>query len=139
MLKLEFRKKYCSNGLIDDFVLYGTAKDYLDFTNSVDLVLSSFKNKIIVKTTNYIYIEISLDNSINELFTSLQNKDNEYFSYHEWENRDILRVMGSEKVLIELKKFLIDLSKKEQGYSYLSEYSKVCKYSSYSPEWRLHI
>ena len=127
-----------SNGLIDDFVCNGVPEDYLQFVENVKSVLASKESKKIT-TDSSLLIEITLDEKADELFTSLQNEKNEYFSIKEWEARDILRVIGDEAVLNELQRFLIDLSGRGEGYSYISEYSEEYKYSPFSPEWRLHV
>ena len=85
-------------------------------------------------------IEITCDNSEDtELFTSFQNRDNEYFSMEAWECRNILKVQASSIILKELVLFLRELSGRGVGYSYLSEYSEKYAYSTFSPEWRLHV
>ncbi len=40
MLQLEARKLFRANGLIDDFVIYGTAGDYEEFAKAVESALS---------------------------------------------------------------------------------------------------
>lgn len=138
MLRLEFRTMYRSNGLIDDFVVYGTAKDYVHFSNTVEKAVSSSK-PIVLATNSSFNTEVSKDSEFNELFTSLQSEDNQYFSHKDWEDRKTLRVIGSELVLEKLYKFLHDVSRRGQGYSYISEYSESSDYSAYSPEWQLHV
>lgn len=86
-----------------------------------------------------ISIEITLDESEEELFTSLQNKTNDYFSSDDWNNRDILRIYGNRSILARLQAFLNDLANRGEGYSYISEYSDNENYSNNSPEWRLHV
>lgn len=129
---------YRSNGLIDDFVVYGTAEDYVHFSNIVKEAVSSSK-PLVLATDSSFNIQVSKDSEFDELFTSLQSEDNQYFSHKDWENRSILRVIGSELVLETLHKFLQDLSHRGEGYSYISEYSESNHYSTYSPEWRLHV
>ena len=46
---------------------------------------------------------------------------------------------GNTVVLEALRRFLVDLSQREDGYSYISEYSVEPGYSPRSPEWRLHV
>lgn len=86
-----------------------------------------------------ISIEIIRDEDEEELFTSLQNKTNDYFSMDDWNDRDILRIYGSNRVLFSLQEFLNDLAGRGEGYSYISEYSENENYSNNSPEWRLHV
>ncbi len=151
MLTIDYRKMFCSNGLIDDFVLHGAPQDYLDFAKAIQKVLSSGE-KAILDTSEVDKIEISIDEDIEdiedeseeapeeeieELFTSLQNEDNSYLSIADWENRDILRLQGSRVVLEEARRFLVALAKETEGYSYLDEYSDTYGYSRYSPVWRL--
>ena len=57
----------------------------------------------------------------------------------DWSARNILRVRGNTVVLEALRRFLADLSQREDGYSYISEYSGGHGYSPRSPEWRLHV
>ena len=138
MLNIQARQMFRSNGLIDDFVANNAPEDYLQFAESIQSVLSS-KESEEIKTDSSLLIKTSLDEEADELFTSLQNEKNEYFSIKEWEERNILRVISSEAVLNELQRFLIELSGRGEGYSYLSEYSEEYKYSPFSPEWRLHV
>ena len=138
MLKIEKRSKYRSIGLIDDFVVFGTPDDYLSFAKTVRSVIEN-KEKEVLLTDSSICIEVEINKERKKLFTLLQNETNEYYSSSEWENRNILRIEGSKKTLIQLHVFLIDLSGRGEGYSYISEYSKKNKYSRYSPEWRLHV
>lgn len=128
-----------SNGLIDDFVVFGMPEDYLPVAEAIQNVISSNSPRTI-ETNSSINIEIIIvKNETKELFTSLQNENNEYFSMKEWQDRNILRVKGSKAVLMELYQFLVDLSGRGQGYSYISEYSENHTYSHCSPEWRLHV
>jgi hypothetical protein len=138
MLRVEYRKMQRINGLIDDFVLHGEPDDYLEFASAVQ---SAVKDKVIVrlKTASRFSIEINSDYTWDELFTSLQNKNNEYNSVNEWEQRDILRIWASPAVLEVLRLFLVDLSGRGDGYSYLSEYSERYPYHPHSPEWRLNV
>jgi len=129
---------YRSNGLIDDFVVYGTAKDYVHFSNAVKEAVSSSK-PVVLATDSSFNIQVSKDSEFDKLFTSLQSEGNQYFSHKDWENRNILRVIGSELVLEKLHKFLHNLSYHGEGYSYISEYSEPNHYSSYSPEWWLCV
>lgn len=138
MLKIEARQMFRSNGLIDDFAVYGAPEDYLRFNETIKAAVSGDK-AVMLDTDTPLSIEVTLDNEAHELFTSLQNENNEYLSMEEWNERNILKVAGSEEVLIELCTFLVSLSKRGNGYSYISEYSEKHKYSQYSPEWRLHV
>ena len=138
MLKIEAREMFRSNGLIDDFVVYGKPEDYIQLSKEVESVISSGK-AVSVKSDSKISIEISLDENESELFTSLQNKDDEYFSMDAWRARNILRVMGNKNILESVQLFLIELSGRGEGYSYISEYSDSKGYSQASPEWRLHV
>jgi type I restriction-modification system DNA methylase subunit len=138
MLRIELRKMFRSNGLIDDVLVYGVPEDYLQFSQQVNMAISS-PEAVILNSESPICIEITKDNKSNNLFTSLQNERDEYFSMKDWEARNILRVVGTEVVLKELCSFLKDLSAGDEGYSYLSEFSASSEYSRFSPEWRLHV
>lgn len=127
-----------SNGLIDDLVLYAKPDEYHLFADFVGKSISS-KNPILMLSESDISIEIIRDEAKEELFTSLQNKMNDYFSMDDWNNRYILRIYGSNRVLSSLQAFLNDLAGRGEGYSYISEYSESENYSSNSPEWRLHV
>ena len=127
-----------SNGLIDDLVLYAKPEEYHQFADFVSKAISS-KNPTLMLSESDISIEIIHDETEEELSTSLQNKTNDYFSMDDWNNRDILRIYGSNRVLSSLQIFLNDLAGRGEGYSYISEYSESENYSSSSPEWRLHV
>lgn len=129
---------YRSNGLVDDFAVYGTPEDYVNFSASVKTAILS-SSPVALDTSSSISIVISKNDEFDELFTSLQNKDNQYFSHKDWEGRSILRVIGSEPVLKNLHEFLQDISGRGKGYSYISEYSEPGSYSIYSPQWRLYV
>lgn len=138
MLQVEHRQMYRSNGLIDDFVLHGKPDDYLAFASKVEAAVGSGQTEVLA-TASHISIEIAQAGSQAELFTSLQNRDNEYLTVEAWKARDILRVYGNGAVLEALHRFLLDLSTRGEGYSYLSEYSETFAYSRCSPQWRLHV
>jgi hypothetical protein len=127
-----------SNGLIDDFVLYGSSADYRTLSEHVEAAISS-SGPIVLSTDSAIRIEISKNDQLEQLFTSFQNEDNEYFSMQDWGARSILRVAGSAAVLQQLAEFLVDISTRGEGYSYISEFSASNQYSCSSPEWRLHV
>jgi hypothetical protein len=128
---------YQSNGLIDDLIVYGTPEDYLLFAELVKKAINA-KPTLMLSELD-ISIEIKCDESKRELFTSLQNEANEYYSMEDWNNRKLLRIHANSNVLASLQSFLHDLSVRGDGYSYLSEYSKSFGYSGNSPEWRLHV
>ncbi|MGR6874055.1 hypothetical protein ACU6U9_17490 [Pseudomonas sp. HK3] len=136
-MRVEARKTFASNGLIDDLVIYGESKDYLQLAELIGNAISS-KSPTSLLSKSGITIEIILDYE-DELFTSLQNKTNEYYSMNDWNNRNVLRIYGCEKILSALQSFLSDVAKRGDGYSYISEYSKNLGYSRNSPEWRLHV
>ena len=138
MLEIQARQKFRSNGLIDDFVFYGKKRDYLGFASLVKSVVEESET-LTLDTDSKISIEVSLNNEYSELFTSLQNNGNEYFSMSEWQERDIFKVIGNKTTLENLYQFLIDLSNRGEGYSYISEYSEITIYSKDSPECRLHV
>ena len=138
MLKIVLRQMRRSNGLIDDVVVYGAPEDYQKLSEQVKAAVSS-SNAVVLQSDTSICIEITKCNELDDLFTSLQNENNEYFTTKAWEARNILRVSGSEKLLTELSLFLSDLSGRGEGYSYISEFSDHSEYSSHSPEWRLHV
>ena len=117
MLKIEAREMFRPNGLIDDFVVYGKPENYIQLSKQVEAVISS-KSPMMVSTDSEISIEISNDENRTELFTSLQNKENDYFSMDVWKARNILRVMGNANILESLHIFLIDLSQRGEGHSY---------------------
>lgn len=138
VLKVEVRKMFRSNGLIDDVVVLGRPQDYVQFAEVVETAVSS--SVAVVFAINLPFsIEVRMDNSVEELFTSLQNKDNKYFSIAEWNERNILRVVGSKNVLRQFNEFLRKMALKEEGYGYISQFSNICEYSVFSPEWRLHV
>ncbi|WP_156804400.1 hypothetical protein [Gallaecimonas xiamenensis] len=137
-MRIEARQMFRSNGLIDDLVLYAEPEEYHQFADFVGKAISSNTPTLMLSESG-ISIEIIRDEAEEELFTSLQNKTNEYFSMDDWNNRDILRIYGSKSVLTDLKEFLNDLAGWGEGYSYISEYSEASGYSSNSPEWRLHV
>lgn len=126
------------NGMIDDVVVYGAPEDYEQFSEQVRAATSS-PDAVVLNSDSLICIEISKNNESEDLFTSLQNGRNEYFSMADWKARSILRVVGSEAVLNELSEFLSDLAGRVEGYSYISEFSVFSEYSDSSPEWRLHV
>jgi hypothetical protein len=126
------------NGLIDDVVVYGAPEDYEQFSERIRAAISS-PDAVVLNSDSPICIEISKNNESEDLFTSLQNESDEYFSMKDWNARKILRVVGSEVVLGKLSEFLSDLSGRGKGYSYISEFSVSSKYSGLSPEWRLHV
>jgi hypothetical protein len=127
-----------SNGLIDDVVIYGTPEDYRLFAERVRAAMSSAE-VVVLDSDSAIRIEVSKDNASDDLFTSLQNESGEYSSMQDWQSRNVLRVLGSDAQLAELSAFLVDLSRRGDGYSYISEYSASTGYSRFSPEWRLHV
>ena len=138
MLQLEHRQMFAVNGLIDDFVLYGKPSDYVEFAKTVE---SAIRGGTIatLHTASRIRIEIGSDSGVRQLMTSLQNRDNDYLSMSDWEQRDILRVWGNPTVLEQLRLFLLDLSSRGKGYSYLAEFSEEYSCHHSSPEWRLHV
>ena len=138
MLRVEHRRMFCINGLIDDFVLHGDSNDYLEFAKAVKSVLQSEAPATLL-TESLFRIEVTGDTESSELFTSLQNQDNDYLSMNDWEQRDILRVWGNATVLRQLHKFLKQLPEHGVGYSYISEYSEKYPYNKFSPQWRLHV
>ena len=138
MLKIQLRQMFRSNGLIDDVVVYGSVEDYVQFSERVRASIFS-SNAVLLDSDSPIRIEISKNNEFEELFTSLQNESNDYFSMADWNARSILRLVGSEAVLKTLSEFLYDLSGRGEGYSYISEFSDSSEYSNSSPEWRLHV
>lgn len=138
VMKIEARQMFRSNGLIDDLVLYASPEDYRQFADFIVEAIS-YKHPILMLSESEISIEIVCDESKDELFTSLQNRENDYFSMDDWNKRDILRIYGSSRVLLALQAFLIELSGLGKGYSYISEYSESETYSSNSPDWRLHV
>lgn len=138
MLQLEHRQMFAVNGLIDDFVLYGKPSDYVELARTVESAIRGC-NTAILQTASRIRIEIEGDHENMHLMTSLQNRDNDYPSMNDWEQRDILRVWGSPTVLEQLRLFLLDLAGRGRGYSYLAEFSKEYSCHHSSPEWRLHV
>jgi hypothetical protein len=138
MIEVEHRKMFRPNGLLDDFVLYGSPSDYIALASSVRSAIASGKPEI-VQTSSHIILRIEVEEDLQELFTLLQNRDNFYASMDDWERRDILTVTGGYEVLQALDGFLQDLSTRGEGYSYLSEYSEQFAYAADSPRWRLHV
>ncbi|WP_226647706.1 hypothetical protein [Microbulbifer variabilis] len=137
-MKMEARQMFQSNGLIDDLVLYAKSEDYVRFADIVGMAISSNKPMLMLSESE-ISIEIICDETKEELFTALQNKANDYFSMDDWNGRNILRVYGNGDILANFQQFLVKLSGRGPGYSYISEYSEDYNYSHYSPEWRLHV
>ena len=129
---------FAINGLIDDFVLYGKPSDYVELARTVESAVRG-GTAAILPTSSRFKIEIMSDSEEEELMTSLQNQQNEYLTTDDWEQRVILRIWGSPTILEQLKLFLIDLSGRGKGYSYLAEYSEEHPYHRSSPEWRLHV
>jgi hypothetical protein len=127
-----------SNGLIDDFVLLGRPADYIAFAEKVGAAISSGRPEVL-RTRSWINVEVQASDNLHELFTSLQNQDDFYPSMDVWRQRNILRVSGSSVVLEQLRIFLMDVSGRGEGYSYISEYSEDLPYSAASPEWRLQV
>jgi hypothetical protein len=138
MLHVEYRQMFAINGLIDDFVLYGKPSDYIEFARTVESAIHHGPIATL-DTASRFQIEVDSDSDSKELMTSLQNRDNKCFSMNDWEQRDILRVWGSPTILEQLRLFLVDLSGRGEGYSYLAEYSEKHAYHRASPEWRLHV
>lgn len=138
MLRIEHRKMFRPNGLIDDFVLYGMPNDYLAFAAMVGAAIRGGRAETL-RTESGIHIEILSVGEQHELRTSLQNEDDFYPSLEAWQQRNILRVSGSAAVLERLRHFLVEVSGRGEGYSYISEYSDESPYFTDSPEWRLHV
>lgn len=88
---------------------YGKKHDYLEFASLVKSVTETSETASL-NTTSEISIEVSVNNSYPELFTSLQNKENEYFSMPEWEERNIFKIIGNKSVLENLYLFFTDLA-----------------------------
>ncbi|WP_203142927.1 hypothetical protein [Marinobacter mangrovi] len=137
-MRIEARQMFRPNGLIDDLVVYGKPEDYLLFADYLGKAVSS-EEPISMASESDIVVEITREEAKAELFTSLQNEQNEYFSFDDWNNRTILRIYGSGSVLSALQSFLRDLAGRGNGYSYISEYSERYSYARNSPEWRLHV
>lgn len=138
MLKFELRQMFRSNGLIDDIVVFGSPEDYVWFSDGVMSAIAS-SMPFVLRADADICIEISRDDNIPTLFTSLQNENDEYLSMDAWNNRNILRVVGSERILVQLSTHLLSVSDRCAGYSYISEFGEAGEYSNQSPEWRLHV
>ena len=138
MLILEHRKLFKSKGLIDSFVLHGKPTDYREFAEWVKSVIRG-QTVHRLGTESGVGIEVLVEPSQIGLFTSLQNDSDFYASAKDWEERDVLRVIGSSETLSELAAFLEDLGGRGEGYSYISEFSDNIAYSAESPEWRLHV
>jgi len=138
MIDIEHRQMYRSNGLIDDLVLHAGTPDYIYFAAQVRLAIDNGRLET-VSTSSRFRIEITCAPEQMELFTSLQNQEDVYPTMEEWTQRSIVRVRGSAQVLESLHGFLLDLPRRGEGYSYISEYAEHLAYSSHSPEWRLHV
>lgn len=137
-MKIEVRTMFRSNGLIDDLVIHAKPNEYLLLADLVEKAIAS-KKPIRMKPESEVSIEVTAEKTEEELFTSLQNEQNEYYSMEQWNNRNILRVFGNDLVLAEFQAFLKDLATRAEGYSYINEYSESHSYSSFSPECRLHV
>lgn len=138
MLDIEHRQLYRSNGLIDDFVVFGTPADYVAFAQLVERAIAS-NGKAASLTAEGIQLLVVAAAGQHELFTSLQNEEDFYPSLVDWNRRNILRVSGSDAVLERLRRFLMDVSTRGDGYSYISEYSSEFSYCVNSPQWRLQV
>ena len=138
MLRIELRHIYRPNGLMDDLVVYGLPQDYAHLSERVESAITS-PDAVIVSTDSHMRVEITKNNELQTLSTSLQNEENEYFSPEDWNARNVLRVTGPEHALKDLSAYFLDVSLRSDGYSYISEYSDSGEYSDHSPEWRLHI
>ena len=139
MLRLEYRQMYSANGLIDDFVLFGSQLDYLKFSQMVESAINSLSPvELELRDDSDIRIVIYHDEEKNVLFTSLQNQEDFYLTMQDWHERDQLKIIGSSRILKALASFLENIAQYETGYSYISEFSETYEYSSGSPQWRLH-
>ena len=138
MIRIEHREIFRPNGLIDDFVLFGSPSDYVALAGLVQAAIHSGRPETL-HTQSWMRLEIQAVSDRCDLFTSLQNQEDTYPSREEWQQRNVLRVIGSAAVLEQLHLFLLDLSGRGDGYSYISQYSEALGYSSESPEWRLHV
>ena len=138
MLKFELRQLFRSNGLIDDVVAFGMPEDYVRFSERAAAAIASSK-PVVLRTDADVCVEISRDDDLETLFTSLQNENDEYLSMHAWNTRNILRVIGSKRTLANLSTYLLAVSARGVGYSYISEFAEAGQYSKQSPEWRLHV
>ncbi|WP_152560492.1 hypothetical protein [Arenimonas donghaensis] len=138
MLTIELRHIYRPNGLIDDLVVYGLPQDYAHLSERVESAIAS-TDAVVVDTDSSVRVEISRNDELETLFTSLQNDENEYFSAEDWNGRNVLRVTGPEQALRDLSAYFFGVSLRSEGYRYISEYSDSGKYSEQSPEWRLHV
>ena len=123
---------------MDDLVVYGLPQDYAHLSERVESAITS-PDAVIVSTDSHMRVEITKNNELQTLSTSLQNEENEYFSPEDWNARNVLRVTGPEHALKDLSAYFLDVSLRSDGYSYISEYSDSGEYSDHSPEWRLHI
>ncbi len=72
-MKIEARKIFGSNGLIDDLVVSGNSGEYLEFSKIVGKAIDSSTAVPMILDPD-ISIEIIRDDERQELFTSLQNK-----------------------------------------------------------------
>lgn len=138
MLNFELRQMFRSNGLIDDVVVNGMPEDYVRFSEGVAAAINSPK-PVVLRTDSDVSVEISRDDNLETLFTSLQNESDEYLSMHAWNTRNILRVIGSQRNLTKLSAYLVAVSARGVGYSYISEFAEDGQYSAQSPEWRLQV
>jgi hypothetical protein len=114
MIHIEHREMQRSNGLIDDFVVYGSPDDYNSLASRVRSAVGSGEPEI-VHTSSRIGIEIQIDPELSELFTSLQNQDNLYPTKSAWAERNILRVAGGKEVLEALSAFFTTLVRAAKG------------------------
>ena len=76
MLKIVLRQMRRSNGLIDNVVVYGAPEDYQKLSEQVKAAVSS-SNAVVLQSDTSICIEITKCNELDDLFTSLQNENNE--------------------------------------------------------------
>lgn len=138
MLHVELRQCFAINGLLDDVVVHGTPADYIAWARTVESAIHG-QSIATLDTASHLRIEIDGSTENETLMTSLQNEDNVYLSMQDWERRDILRMWACPAVLEHVRLFLVDLSGRGEGYSYLSEFSDAYACHHASPEWRLHV
>src|SRR5690554_3142322 len=120
MIHVEHREMYRPNGLIDDFIVYGSPSGYIALASRIRSAIETGRPEV-VRTFSEICIEIQVEPELVELRTSLQNEANLYATKDAWAQRDIVRLSGGEKVLEALSAFLVGLSARGEGYSYISE------------------
>lgn len=137
-MRIEVRQLPPSNVWADDIIVYGTPVDYQSFAEFVDKCLET-NSPTLMLTESDVLVEIVLDESQDELLSSYQVNQSDDASMEHVNHEIVLRVCGNRTILSVLKEFLVDLSGRGDGYSYLCEYSEKYDCAEESKDWRMHV